>query len=559
MNMSSTKRAGIIVSVCWMVVMTVFQQTAFGLRNLKAGDTLPAFSLIRADGKGQQYNSQQLTGQPAVIVFWRPNQKRSFEALGDLQSLVDEIGAARFKVLAVDTRRSSVQTIQAALGGKTLSFPVLLDPQRTLYGTVGVIVSPTTLLLDAKGVLRFVVASHPPQFRHVIRARLRFLLGQIDRQTMDQQIKPTVLKIEHDLAAAWRMFNLGKKLQAEGKSSQAIDVYQKVVSQRPTLTEARCALGFLKLEAGDVSAAAQNFQTALTYAPNSPVAHLGQAAVMARTDNADRAEQILLSLLSHRSIAIRVRYELGRIYHTRGELDKAVTFYQDALATMFPESTGPGTAGSVEIRFKTPPTPATAPSSPPASTIKEQTHTAVTPVTPPSDARYLGVKRCKKCHLQQWKSWKKTKMAATFDVLKPGAASDEKQKRQLDPQKDYTADPQCLRCHTNGFNLPGGYRIPPAGDAKAARVAKANAGIGCESCHGPGSKYSPIHKDIQDKKRQYAEGELYNVGQYKVDSTVCAVCHTAKAPCIEPGYVFDFEKRKEKGTHKHFDLQFRAK
>ncbi len=82
--------------------------------------------------------------------------------------------------------------------------------------------------------------------------------------------------------------------------------------------------------------------------------------------------------------------------------------------------------------------------------------------------KYVGTGACKKCHLKQYMSWKKTTMARTFDVLKPGKAVEAKTKAGLDPKKDFTKDPACLPCHTTGYGLPGGYRIPLAGDAAAA-------------------------------------------------------------------------------------------
>lgn len=576
MNLCSVRKTPYLIGCLSLAIIVFSCQSVFGIRNLKIGDTLPVFSLSRGDGQVGEYNSQQLTGQPVVITFWRPGQKLSLEALRDLEEIFQEIGPSKFKLLAVESRQSSALEVQAALAGENISFPVLLDPQRSLYEKVGIIVSPTTLLLDDKGVLRFVAASHPRQFRQVVQARLQFLLGEIDEQTMNNQIKPTVFKIEHNLAAAWRMFNLGRKLQAEGKPDQAIAIYEKAVSQHPALTEARCALGFLKFESGDLDAAMDNFQTALVHHPDAPAARLGRAAIWARTQKDQLAEQTLLALLGQQSIAVRVRYELARVYHNRGELDKAITFYHDALAKVFPES-NPVTLAQFSDHPQSisakPTTTVPITPTPPTETSKsmKQTNTAKTsqtgqqdkaphPVLPVSDGQYIGIKRCKKCHLQQWKSWKESKMAKTFDVLKADAASEEKQNRGLDSQKDYTTEPLCLSCHTTGFDQEDGYQVLTVGDNKAAKAAQSYAGVGCESCHGPGSKYSKIHKDIQDKERQYSLNELYDAGQYKVEEIVCVVCHNENAPCVEQeGYNFDYAERKDQGTHKHYDLKFRVK
>ena len=43
-------------------------------------------------------------------------------------------------------------------------------------------------------------------------------------------------------------------------------------------------------------------------------------------------------------------------------------------------------------------------------------------------ADYIGVKKCKACHIKQYKSWKKTGMANSFENLKPGVKADAKKK-----------------------------------------------------------------------------------------------------------------------------------
>ncbi|MHC4678616.1 MAG: tetratricopeptide repeat protein [Planctomycetota bacterium] len=324
------------------VVVMAIPQPALAVRNLKVGDPLPGFFLPRADGTAGLYPSEQLVGQPAAVIFWRPDHKFSTDALRDLEAVAHEVGLSKFKILAVDAKLSTVQKVRTALVNEEISFPVVLDPQRTLYEKVGLIVCPTTLLFDAKGTLRFVVASHARQFRRVVKARLRFLLGEIDEQAMNEQIKPTIHRIGPDLAAAWRMYNLGVRLQTEGKIDEATSAFEKTIGQHPSLAEAHCALGFLKFEAGDPNGAAELFQTALKHKPSLPSAQLGWGIILARTGEGQKAEQILLPLAGHRSIAARTRYELGRIYAARGQRDKALTFFQDALALVFPEPKSTG-------------------------------------------------------------------------------------------------------------------------------------------------------------------------------------------------------------------------
>lgn len=170
---------------------------------------------------------------------------------------------------------------------------------------------------------------------------------------------------------------------------------------------------------------------------------------------------------------------------------------------------------------------------------------------------FVGSNKCKKCHLKQYKSWKKGKKFNALETLKPGQASDAKGKHNLDPAKDYSKDEACLACHTTGFGKDGGYAIPDPTDPKAVKKASKLAGIGCESCHGPGGAYIALHTEIMKSKRKYTDAEMYAAGLKKIEEATCITCHNEKGATYDPAQPFDFAKKKEIGAHEHFPLKQR--
>jgi tetratricopeptide (TPR) repeat protein len=271
--------------------------------------------------------------------------------------------------------------------------------------------------------------------------------------------------------------------------------------------------GLKHYENNETDKAIEALKESLAASFTEPVSRkLQQAGELAQNGKADEAEAILLSLFEDEETAARARYELALIYESRGELDTAVTLFRNAQV-----------------------------------------------VIADNGASYVGTKKCKTCHMKQYKTWMTTKMAKTFEVLKPGVRADAKVKLKFDPKKDYTKDAKCLECHTTGFDLPGGYKIPEPGDSKAARRAKKNEGTTCEACHGPGSKYITVHKKIMTKKRKYTLDELYQAGQYKTDSRSCTTCHNRRNPTVGSDYHFDYEKNKAEDTHESFPLKYRVK
>ena len=143
---------------------------------------------------------------------------------------------------------------------------------------------------------------------------------------------------------------------------------------------------------------------------------------------------------------------------------------------------------------------------------------------------YVGVKKCKVCHIKIFKSWEQTSHSKVFEVLKPGAATEAKQTAGLDPQKDYTQDSACVSCHTTG--------------------TPDQLGVQCEACHGAGKNYcdpkimnKQAWKADPDKYREMAEHAGLNC---KPDEQVCVKCHNTKSPTYKP---FDFKSRCEQVKH----------
>jgi hypothetical protein len=142
-------------------------------------------------------------------------------------------------------------------------------------------------------------------------------------------------------------------------------------------------------------------------------------------------------------------------------------------------------------------------------------------------ADYVGSKKCKMCHMKQFKSWQETKMAKAFEGLKPGASADAKTAAGLDPNKDYSTDANCLGCHAvNGkADMPG---------------------VQCEACHGPGSDYAKVMM----KNKEFKRDEITAVGFVNaLDS--CKNCHNDKSPFYKE-ITFD----KDKGLHAHFPMKY---
>jgi 2',3'-cyclic-nucleotide 2'-phosphodiesterase (5'-nucleotidase family) len=118
-------------------------------------------------------------------------------------------------------------------------------------------------------------------------------------------------------------------------------------------------------------------------------------------------------------------------------------------------------------------------------------------------ASYIGTAACGACHAPALAQWKTTKHARALAAL---------------TRVGRDKDPSCVGCHVTGYLQAGGPK-----DIADARARFAN--VGCESCHGPGSK----HGAAADKRGTQARA---------VPEATCRGCHTTDVTNGE----FDYKK-----------------
>ncbi|MCP4201621.1 MAG: hypothetical protein GY769_06760 [bacterium] len=165
-----------------------------------------------------------------------------------------------------------------------------------------------------------------------------------------------------------------------------------------------------------------------------------------------------------------------------------------------------------------------------------------------AEFEYIGSKGCKKCHLKEYKSWEATTMATALDALKPGERVKAKRSTGLDPNFDYTQVEGCVKCHVTGYGKPGGF--------VDIETTPELAGVGCETCHGPGGTY--VADELMSlKNKEYKFADVVAAGMVEsVGGAQCDGCHNSESPFVAEGYVFDYEANQDKGMHEKHPLKY---
>lgn len=138
-----------------------------------------------------------------------------------------------------------------------------------------------------------------------------------------------------------------------------------------------------------------------------------------------------------------------------------------------------------------------------------------------SGDNFVGAAKCGECHTKALEKWNESKHSHAFESLRTG---------RLGISRIY--DPECICCHTAGWNAPdvlryeGGY----LSEGKTSHLK----GVQCESCHGPGSKHIELIE--QDKKGEANQSVRVTIAEAR-KRFLCESCHDH-----DNSPHFDFEK-----------------
>jgi peroxiredoxin len=130
------------------------------LGNIEVGQLAPGFSA--QDLTGQTVNLTGYRGQKVVLIdFWATWCGPCRMAMPGLQSLQDEFGERGLEILSVNQRESAEQ-VGDFIRRKGYGFHVLLDPDAAVAAKYFVRGIPTLLLVDKKGVVRWIRVGYSP-------------------------------------------------------------------------------------------------------------------------------------------------------------------------------------------------------------------------------------------------------------------------------------------------------------------------------------------------------------------------------------------------------------
>jgi len=168
-----------------MSIFRVFQVVALAFGVLHAGlagatsptpnAVAPDFTLRGADGRS--LHLQQLRGQVVLVNFWATWCGPCREEMPRLQALYDKYRASGFTLLGVNIDEDPRTALGIAQKLK-VSFPVLLDTDKSVSRLYDLGSMPATVLIDRDGHVRFLHRGYRDGVETEYDAQIRGLLRE---------------------------------------------------------------------------------------------------------------------------------------------------------------------------------------------------------------------------------------------------------------------------------------------------------------------------------------------------------------------------------------------
>jgi len=218
-----------------------------------------------------------------VVVFVRTGQDRSNDALKAMSQCEKDLTGKPVRFVAVVNGETPAPEAQAMAAAAGVKMPVLLDDGEKLYGKMGVRNHPVVFLLDAKNAIADFEQYRQIDYCDVIKAHIRFMLGEIDAAAVHTIEEPPRNSMPGD-----DIRDVANRDVQFGRRQLKIKAYDKaLVSARKALEKAPMASAFALI--GDVYAAQGNcpnalkqYEQALKLDPADKTALAGQKACAAQ-------------------------------------------------------------------------------------------------------------------------------------------------------------------------------------------------------------------------------------------------------------------------------------
>lgn len=335
------KTIGNIVLLAALLFSTGLSRAAVSsARRIAEGASTPEFSTVDIAGKPFAY--KRSSAKVLMLAFLSSEQKRSKEAVEDIYKTLSAIPADKRPILQIAFVMQNVDN-EASIASLQKDAPcplqVIADDKYKIWGTFGVIATPTVLISNRQGKVLCVKPGHAYDFAPVIKSRLFQALGLPHDVSPEKASSVRTVANSTVSAKAKRHLQMAKLLLRKGRIDSALEQARMAREIDPDSPGVAIELGELLCQAGQSQKAIELVSDQSTRSKlDKARVNLVLGWAHRQLNLLDKAERFLQEGIKQNPKSPRLHYELGRIYQARNESEKAMQAYAQALRLVYPEN-----------------------------------------------------------------------------------------------------------------------------------------------------------------------------------------------------------------------------
>ncbi|HHN78230.1 MAG TPA: tetratricopeptide repeat protein [Phycisphaerales bacterium] len=305
------------------------------IRNVKTGEPIPAFRLPTVEGKF--IDNSKSKDKVLVLVYLSAEQKSSELAAAESSAVLKKFKDEPVQMVHVTADVAYKRYFDQLRQQNGIEVPLGLDASRRLYGQLGLIVFPTTIIADKTGKLTHVISTHGPEYPRVLEAYIRHTLGMIDEKGLKDQLDAGPTSIGSPKSLASRHRAAARLLRDKGLIEDARRELIKALAFDPENPNIRLDLADVDLSAGQNAEALEMAMAVLEKTPTHRLARQLAGIAKFKLGEIDEAKNFLTEALELNPQPARALYYLGRIEEMQGNTRVALLHYRESAERLLGE------------------------------------------------------------------------------------------------------------------------------------------------------------------------------------------------------------------------------
>jgi tetratricopeptide (TPR) repeat protein len=310
----------IIIVLSAIFIPTTFATTAKKSKHVQIGEKILSY-IIEKD-LSKSLSSDELEGKTILFVFVTIDQQFSTSVLRDIQNIVTNRAAKDFKAIGIVSSPKGYEGVEQLIERYHLNYQMLHDAGDIISTQLGIIVYPTTLIINSNGRLAY----YYPLYASDYSAQVSSYLEKIINDKEEQYLNEVVAKRKENEA-----INKARKEIARGEVTEAITILNTLLEEGSTSFDLHLLLGYSLLNIQQPKKALVHFNKAQELNPDSAMVDLGMGLAFSRTDQREKALVHLQEAIKKDPVAPIAYRELARIHEEKGEVDKAIHYITKEL------------------------------------------------------------------------------------------------------------------------------------------------------------------------------------------------------------------------------------